>query len=98
MHRAPAHGSAHRPPTSTPAAHPASGNGLRPDVWERFTHRFGITAIREFYAATEGNAIIFNWDSTPGAVGRIPRWARTLFPVTNIRRARRRSRSATRTW
>ncbi|SDB25472.1 long-chain-acyl-CoA synthetase [Bauldia litoralis] len=61
------------------------GNGLRPDVWERFTHRFGITAIREFYAATEGNAIIFNWDSTPGAVGRIPRWARTLFPVTNIR-------------
>ena len=41
--------------------------------------------IREFYAATEGNAVLFNFDNTPGAVGRIPRWARPLFPITNIR-------------
>jgi fatty-acyl-CoA synthase len=61
------------------------GNGLRPDVWQPFKDRFRIEHIREFYAATEGNAILFNWDDTPGAVGRIPRWARTMFPVTSIR-------------
>jgi fatty-acyl-CoA synthase len=63
----------------------ACGNGLRPDIWQPFKARFGIEHIREFYAATEGNAILFNFDDTPGAVGRIPRWARTIFPVTNIR-------------
>lgn len=61
------------------------GNGLRPDVWLPFRDRFGIGKIREFYAATEGNAIIFNWDGTPGAVGRIPRWAHAIFPVANVR-------------
>ena len=61
------------------------GNGLRPDIWQPFKDRFGIEHIREFYAATEGNAILFNLDDTPGAVGRIPRWARPVFPVTNIR-------------
>ena len=61
------------------------GNGLRPDIWQPFKQRFGIEHIREFYAATEGNAILFNFDDTPGAVGRIPRWARPVFPVTNIR-------------
>ncbi|MCP4382685.1 MAG: AMP-binding protein, partial [Hyphomicrobiales bacterium] len=61
------------------------GNGLRPDIWLRFKERFGIGTIREYYAATEGNAILFNWDDTPGAVGRVPRWAYMLFPVTNVR-------------
>ncbi len=63
----------------------ACGNGLRPDIWEAFRARFGIAHIREFYAATEGNAILFNFDDTLGAVGRIPRWARPVFPVTTIR-------------
>src|SRR5690606_17680973 len=35
------------------------GNGLRPDIWSAFRTRFGIPHIREFYAATEGNAILF---------------------------------------
>ena len=61
------------------------GNGLRPDVWQAFKDRFRIAHIREFYAATEGNAILFNFDDTPGVVGRIPRWARHHFPITNIR-------------
>ncbi|HET7714713.1 MAG TPA: long-chain-acyl-CoA synthetase [Bauldia sp.] len=61
------------------------GNGLRPDIWMPFKERFGIEHIREFYAATEGNAILFNFDDMPGAVGRIPRWARPIFPVTTIR-------------
>ena len=31
-----------------------SGNGLRPDIWEKFQSRFGIPKIRELYGATEG--------------------------------------------
>ena len=76
------------PPHARERAHGiriACGNGLRPDIWEPFRQRFGIDHIREFYAATEGNAILFNFDDTPGAVGRIPRWARPVFPVTTIR-------------
>src|SRR5690242_15902637 len=33
----------------------AFGNGLRPDVWNRFKERFGIETIAEFYGATEGS-------------------------------------------
>ena len=61
------------------------GNGLRPDIWEDFRRRFGIRHIREFYAATEGNAILFNFDDTTGTVGRVPRWARRIFPITVVR-------------
>jgi fatty-acyl-CoA synthase len=61
------------------------GNGLRPDIWETFKTRFGIKHIREFYAATEGNAILFNLDDTPGAVGRVPKWASFIFPLKVIR-------------
>jgi fatty-acyl-CoA synthase len=60
------------------------GNGLRPDIWETFGTRFGIREIREFYAATEGNAILFNLDNTPGAVGRVPGWAHFIFPLRII--------------
>ena len=63
----------------------ACGNGLRPDIWAAFRERFGIDHVREFYAATEGNAILFNFDDTAGSVGRIPRWARSIFPVTTVR-------------
>ncbi|OAA65808.1 long-chain-fatty-acid-ligase 1 [Niveomyces insectorum RCEF 264] len=51
----------------------AFGNGLRPDVWNRFKERFGIETIAEFYGATEGSMAIFNLsknDFTMGAVGR----------------------------
>lgn len=30
------------------------GNGLRPDVWERFQERFGVGRVCEFYGSTEG--------------------------------------------
>jgi fatty-acyl-CoA synthase len=63
----------------------ACGNGLRPDVWEPFRRRFGIREIREFYAATEGNAVMFNLDGTPGAIGRCPRWLKPMFPMVNVR-------------
>jgi len=76
------------PPQANERAHRirlACGNGLRPDIWGAFRERFGIDHIREFYAATEGNAILFNFDDTAGSVGRIPRWARSIFPVTTVR-------------
>lgn len=57
------------------------GNGLRPDVWTAFRDRFKIPAIREFYAATEGNVVLFNFDSKPGAVGRIPKWLERKFII-----------------
>ncbi len=61
------------------------GNGLRPDIFEPFRDRFGINRITEFYAATEGNITIFNFDSKPGAVGRIPKWMERKFVVKVVR-------------
>lgn len=61
------------------------GNGLRPDIWQKFSERFGIRRIREFYGATEGNIALFNFDSRPGAVGRIPKWAEKRFVVKVVR-------------
>ncbi|RYP24347.1 hypothetical protein DL765_000611 [Monosporascus sp. GIB2] len=51
----------------------AFGNGLRPDVWEKFRDRFGIQAIAEFYGATEGFLTTWNLthnDYASGAIGR----------------------------
>ncbi len=57
------------------------GNGLRPDVWRPFRDRFGLRHIIEFYSATEGNCSVFNLDSHPEAVGRIPAWVASRFPI-----------------
>jgi fatty-acyl-CoA synthase len=57
------------------------GNGLRPDIFAAFQGRFGIKDVLEFYGATEGNVALFNFDSHPGAVGRMPGWAARSFPV-----------------
>lgn len=51
----------------------AFGNGLRPDVWNRFKERFGIETIAEFYGATEGSFGTWNLsrnDLSMGAIGR----------------------------
>lgn len=58
-----------------------NGNGLRPDVWMDFKTRFRIPRIIEWFAATEGNVLLFNLDGRPGSVGRIPTWLRHKFPV-----------------
>ena len=60
------------------------GNGLRPDIFTAFKTRFGIPDIVEFYAATEGNVVLFNLDSHPGSVGRMPNWAAKRFPMRTI--------------
>jgi len=46
------------------------GNGLRPEVWERFRDRFGIPHIVEFYGATESNISMVNLDDRVGSVGK----------------------------
>jgi acyl-CoA synthetase (AMP-forming)/AMP-acid ligase II len=51
----------------------AFGNGLRPDIWNRFKDRFDIPTIAEFYAATEGTSGSWNKSSngfSAGAIGR----------------------------
>lgn len=57
-----------------------AGNGLRPDVWNRFKERFGITQIYEFFGSTEGMFTLYNPsrnDYTAHAVGHhgfLQRW------------------------
>jgi acyl-CoA synthetase (AMP-forming)/AMP-acid ligase II len=53
--------------------HVAYGNGLRPDVWDRFKDRFGIGTIAELYTATEGTFAFWNVsrnELSSGAIGR----------------------------
>ncbi|KAF1817483.1 AMP-binding enzyme [Eremomyces bilateralis CBS 781.70] len=51
----------------------AYGNGMRPDVWNKFKQRFDVAEVCEFYAATEGPSGMWNRDVngfSTGAVGR----------------------------
>jgi putative long chain acyl-CoA synthase len=48
-----------------------AGSGLRRDVWRRLVDRFGPVGILEFYASTEGNAVLANASGEKvGALGR----------------------------
>lgn len=51
----------------------AFGNGMRPDVWNRFKERFGIETIGEFYGATEAPSASWNLSSNDYAAGAIGR-------------------------
>ena len=61
------------------------GNGLRPSIWQQFTHRFGVNFIGEFYGATEGNSNVLNIDSKPGSVGFTSVLLPFVYPVSLIR-------------
>ena len=56
------------------------GNGLRPDVWQRFVDRFGIEIVGEFFNSTEGVMMLWNGSRGPftatavGHQGLIDRW------------------------
>lgn len=63
----------------------AFGNGLRPDIWNRFKERFGIEAVAEFYSATEGASGTWNYsknDFSRGAVGRAGSFGRLVTGST----------------
>ncbi|PWY80894.1 acetyl-CoA synthetase-like protein [Aspergillus sclerotioniger CBS 115572] len=45
------------------------GNGLRPDVWERFRERFGVAEVGEFFNSTEGIFVLFNANRGPFTAG-----------------------------
>jgi len=62
-----------------------SGNGMRPEIWPSFQKRFAIPRIVEFYGATEGNVSMLNYDGTVGAVGRLPRYMRSIFTNRLVR-------------
>jgi fatty-acyl-CoA synthase len=49
-----------------------AGNGLRPEIWEEFTKRFGIVRVCEFYAASEGTTAFINIFNVPRSTGISP--------------------------
>ncbi|ETS64847.1 hypothetical protein PaG_00815 [Moesziomyces aphidis] len=65
----------------------AYGNGMRPDVWNKFRDRYGVRTISEFFASSEGNGALINYNTGPfgaGAVGRLGTLARKLRPDFKI--------------
>jgi len=64
-----------QPPKPTDRAHRVrvvAGNGLRPEIWDDFTARFGIARVCEFYASSEGNAAFINVFNVPRSTGVFP--------------------------
>ena len=61
------------------------GNGLRHNIWQQFTDRFGVKFIGEFYGATEGNSNVLNIESKPGSVGFTSVLLPFVYPVSLIR-------------
>lgn len=62
------------PPNPAERHHPLRlllGSGMPVGLWERVQHRFAPARVVEFYASTEGEAILVNLTgSKPGSVGR----------------------------
>jgi fatty-acyl-CoA synthase len=61
------------------------GNGLQADVWKKFQDRFAMPRILEFYAATEGNVSLYNVEGKVGAIGRIPPFLASRFPLALVK-------------
>ena len=79
------------------------GNGLRKNIWEEFTGRFGIERISEFYGATEGNCNVANATNQVGHIGYLgvawPQWFRDfLQPLYVVRVDQGRALASTSYW
>ncbi|XP_017839937.1 long-chain fatty acid transport protein 4 isoform X1 [Drosophila busckii] len=61
------------------------GNGLRPQIWTQFVSRFNIPHIGEIYGATEGNSNLINITNRTGAIGFVPVFGRSIYPVQILR-------------
>lgn len=77
--------SPHQPNETKHKLRLACGNGLRPDIWDEFKTRFKIPLVLEFYAATEGNVLMFNFEGKAGAIGRLPWFIEHRFPTALVR-------------
>jgi len=61
------------------------GNGMRPEIWQKFTERFGIKQIGEFYGSTEGNCSTMNYSNKVGSVGFVSVLFPSLIPLVVIK-------------
>ncbi|OLT75410.1 long-chain-acyl-CoA synthetase [Mycobacteroides chelonae] len=64
-----------QPPKPTDRQHKVRviiGNGLWPELWGEFTHRFGIKRVCEFYSASESNTAFVNALNIDRTVGICP--------------------------
>lgn len=61
-----------KPTDRTHAVRVMVGNGLRPEIWEEFTERFGVDRVAELYAASEGNIGFVNVLGIPRSAGFSP--------------------------
>lgn len=68
--------------------HQAWGNGMRPDVWERFRTRFHIPVVNELYAATDGVGSSFNYNGGPFGANSIAKRG-LLWHVLNSKNEKR---------
>ncbi|NED59427.1 AMP-binding protein, partial [Streptomyces sp. SID10244] len=58
-----------KPTDRTHSVRVVVGNGLRPEIWDEFTTRFGIDRVAELYAASEGNIGFVNLLGIPKSAG-----------------------------
>ncbi|CAD7945061.1 unnamed protein product [Amoebophrya sp. A25] len=67
----------------------AVGNGLRPEIWNDFQTRFGVSEVLEFYGATEGNGAMANRchvkSGVKGSVGRYGLIARKIMGLKIVK-------------
>eukprot|EP00117_Sycon_ciliatum_P006283 scpid51796/ scgid9892/ Long-chain fatty acid transport protein 4; Solute carrier family 27 member 4 len=77
-----------QPARDTDTAHAvrlALGNGLKKTMWEKFTKRFGIAKVCEFYGATEANCNMANPMGKVGAVGFNSVIMPSVYPILLVR-------------
>ncbi|KAL4883986.1 hypothetical protein BJY04DRAFT_215868 [Aspergillus karnatakaensis] len=59
------------------------GNGLRPDIWDRFRERFNVPEVGEFFNSTEGIFALFNYNKGPFTAGSVGHHGLILRLVMN---------------
>eukprot|EP00924_Labyrinthula_sp_SR-Ha-C_P002244 snap_masked-scaffold_19-processed-gene-5.23-mRNA-1 protein AED:0.01 eAED:0.01 QI:0/-1/0/1/-1/1/1/0/595 len=63
----------------------AVGNGLRPEIWDKFQDRFNIREIGEFYGSTEGNSATINYCTKKRDRGFCGRYGPILTKLAGIK-------------
>ena len=53
-------------------------------MWKQFQEQFNIPRIFEFYASTEGNFSLYNFEGEPGSIGRIPSFLSSSLRVAIV--------------